>query len=194
MNTLNNYFDIIAIAQQEIPLVQLTSCAMQEIHRNLSQAYGEIGIAFPKYQEKLGLGPIIRFFGEYDELDYLKNSLSSGKIKDYFIITEIKQTPIHHKIVRYQRVHHKGASKIRRTEKRLREKGTWHNNILDKLEQKIQKQKYYPHITLESSSTGQKFLLAIKKIPCKEHKQGKFNSYGLSTPDDMATVPEFDSF
>lgn len=185
---LTHYIELQAVPQQEITLSAQLAHALQQIHRLLPAQGGQIGIGFPRYQRTVGLGGIVRLFGDENRLNYLQPQLGE-MLSDYFIVSATQTIPAANQAVRYQRIQHKGASAIRRAEKRLTAQNNWTAEIAQKMQAKQQAVKRYPHVFLKSYTTGQnRFLLEIKEIACPQHQQGEFNSYGLS---QTATVPHF---
>lgn len=187
--SLTHYLSLKAIPQLELPHSSVMAYGLQFLHRILPLVAGQVGLGFPQYQQHLGLGHTIRLFGSQMDLDLLWLQLQTGKLKNYFLIGAIESVPEQHTYVRYQRVQHKGQSALRRAEKRLHARGEWTADIGEKMVQKQQTVKRYPHVFLKSYSTQQpKFLLEIRQIKCEKAQSGEFNGYGLSR---TATVPHF---
>lgn len=187
MTKLTHYIELRAIPQAEIPHHQVMAYAMQYLHRIFPQYQGDIGIAFPQYDEKRGLGHIIRLFSQSSILELVEMQLN--EIGQYFLMMPITPTPEKTQAVCYQRIQHKSASALRRAECRLKQQGKWNETIMQIMQMKQQQQKRYPHVFLKSYTTQQdKFILEIKQLICKQHQFGKFNSYGLSS---TATIPHF---
>lgn len=189
---LSHYLEIKAIPQEEIQQSTIISLAMQNLHSLLKEFDGRIGICFPEYRKQImTLGGRIRCFGCLELLERLKHNLYTKELNNYVLISEVN--PIPTKIMSYSvysRVQNKGSSDLRRAEKRMKNDGKSEDDIERILNFKIKNQKpiSLPHVHLNSSSTGQDFLLMINKQKKKEKTEGVFNSYGLSK---TATVPDF---
>ena len=190
MSQLTHYIELKAIPQIEIPHSAIMAIALQNLHRILPLAEGQIGLGFPQYHREQGLGHLIRLFGTEENLKSLQPKLFGlDELSNYFLIEPMTEVPKTTKPVRYQRVQHKGASAIRRSEKRLKERGLWSEEIAQRMAVQQQQIKRYPHVFLRSYTTGQKkFLLEIQQVVCNQHQAGEFNGYGLSK---TATVPHF---
>lgn len=191
---LTHYFELRTIPQIELTDVDVMNHLMQTVHQTLANYDGKVGISFPAYGKKYSspLGGIIRFFADSATLDALEQDLKfSSTINDYAIIMPKTAIPEHVKgYLCVSRVRQKGASALRRAERRLTEQGKWskqiRDNMLNKWGSKTLAQ--YPHCHLTSSSTGQSFILWINQRTCSSSQLGLFNSYGLS---QQATVPDF---
>lgn len=189
---LDHYFEIKAIPQEELQQSTVISLAMQDLHSLLSRFDGKIGLSFPDYNKQiLNIGGRIRCFSSSNNLESLRLNLLGKELVNYTLISDI--SPIPKKITAYYvygRVQNKGASDLRRAQKRMKNSGKNDEEINKILNLKTTKQKSIslPHVHIKSSSTGQDFLLMIKKEQKKEKSEGIFNNYGLSK---TATVPDF---
>ena len=189
---LTHYFEIKAIPHEELPQSAITSLAMQDLHLALKEFQGQIGLGFPCYQKQtINIGGSIRCFASQELLESLKLKLLDKNISDYVIYSDIHPLPQSIKgHVNYSRVQNKGSSDLKRTQKRMKQRGSSDEDIVRVLNLKAQRQKAIslPHVHMKSSSTGQQFLLMIKENQVKAKVDGAFNSYGLS---NTATVPYF---
>lgn len=163
----------------------------QTLHRFLPVYQGRIGISFPAYGQSRTLGGIVRLHGNETDIKHLTYQLQNSSLKDYALIDEATPVPSE-KIyghARFIRQHQKGNSDLRRAQKRLTKQGLNPTEIEQRLINKANKigPINLPHIYLNSTSTQQRYLLAIKKQIVKE-QEGKFNNYGLSLG---ASVPLF---
>lgn len=190
---LTHYFELHAIPQVEITDTEVMNQLMQSLHQLLPQYQGQIALSFPRYIQKQykTLGNVIRLFGDEKQLLALKKQLSNqSTINDYAIIAEMQPIPetITH-YLRVSRVRQKGQSALRRAEKRLTAQGKWSNDVQQRMIEKWGSVELkYPHCHLNSSSTGQRFILWVKQEQCDIPQSGNFNNYGMS---QVATVPDF---
>lgn len=191
MSELSHYFDIKAIPQADITQSEVISHIMQLLHQILPQFNGKIGLGFPAYGQQKTLGGIIRVFGSEKDISVIHQELlQSNSMKDYALIGPISSIPERvNGYAYFKRLHQKGASQIRRSQKRLTEQGKWSDDIADNMLVKHMKQKNLPHVHLKSSSTGQNWILQIQQqLSNHPSSEGEFNSFGLSK---QLTVPLF---
>ncbi|EFM97156.1 type I-F CRISPR-associated endoribonuclease Cas6/Csy4 [Actinobacillus pleuropneumoniae] len=189
MSELTHYIELKAIPQVDILQTDVIAHGLQILHKFLPLYQGEIGLSFPAYGLGRTLGGIIRVFGNEQHCAQIKVQLTAEGLQDYALITSV--TPIPEEIAehrRYQRVHRKGQSAIRRTEKFLVQQGKWTEEIRQEMLIHQQNQKVFPYVKLKSGSTKQHFVLAIRQLRLAEPSFGLFNTYGLSK---IATVPHF---
>ncbi|WP_427834457.1 type I-F CRISPR-associated endoribonuclease Cas6/Csy4 [Actinobacillus pleuropneumoniae] len=185
------YFFVLLVLYTQVDILQTDVIAhgLQILHKFLPLYQGEIGLSFPAYGLGRTLGGIIRVFGNEQHCTQIKTQLIGEGLQDYVLITSV--TPVPEEIVeyhRYQRVHRKGQSAIRRTEQFLVQQGKWTEEIRQEMLIHQQNQKVFPHVKLKSGSTKQHFVLAIRQLRLAEPSFGLFNTYGLSK---IATVPHF---
>lgn len=189
---MTHYLELIAIPHEELLTSDITSLMVQNIHQSLVHLDGRVGLGFPDYNAAtMRIGGRVRCFGPSDELMQLKHQLDETQLPDYAVISEVKSIPVDIKnYYIFSRVQTKGQSDLRRAQKRLQKNGKSEDEIAHILAVKKQKIKpiLLPHVRLKSSSTGQSFLLVIKKAKKDKPVKGVFNSYGLS---QAATVPDF---
>lgn len=186
-----HYFELRAIPQIEITEVQVINQVMQKLHHVLVNFQGNIGISFPCYNVRRTLGGIIRIFGTETQLQEFKSALQQqAAIADYVLILPIIAIPADVKgYLRLNRVNPKGQSALRRAEKRLTAQGKWSSDVQQKMIEKWGSINLtYPHLHIDSQSTGQRFIMWLKQESVAEPVEGTFNSYGLSK---IATVPDF---
>ncbi|WP_419852371.1 type I-F CRISPR-associated endoribonuclease Cas6/Csy4 [Actinobacillus pleuropneumoniae] len=189
MSELTHYIELKAIPQVDILQTDVIAHGLQILHKFLPLYQGQIGLSFPAYGLGRTLGGIIRVFGNEQHCTQIQTQLIGEGLQDYVLITSV--TPVPEEIVeyhRYQRVHRKGQSAIRRTEKFLTQQGKWTEDVRKEMLIHQQNQKTFPHVKLKSSSTKQHFVLAIRQFRLAEPASGLFNAYGLS---QVATVPHF---
>ncbi|MBV4397107.1 type I-F CRISPR-associated endoribonuclease Cas6/Csy4 [Advenella alkanexedens] len=191
MSELSHYFDVKAIPQADITQSQVISHIMQLLHQLLPKFNGKIGLSFPAYGQQKTLGGIIRLLGGEKDISAInQEALLLNSMKDYALIGAVIPIPeTVNSYAYFSRLHHKGASHIRRSQKRLTERGEWSDEIAENMLAKYMKQKNYPHVHLKSSTTGQNWILQIKRQQTNlPSNKGMFNSFGLST---QLTVPLF---
>lgn len=98
---------------------------MQILHQFLPHFEGRVGVAFPAYGLGRTLGGIVRLFANQEDCNQLHQQLLRFGLSDYALISEVSKTPLSTECRSYSRVHRKGQSAIRRTEKRLKSQGRW---------------------------------------------------------------------
>lgn len=189
MNKLDHYIELKAIPQMEMLQTDVIAHALQILHKFLPLYQGNVGIAFPAYGLGRSLGGIIRLFAEEQTAKQLHQQIVQSGLQDYLLVSIVQAVPeevLSHRC--YRRVHRKGQSAIRRTEKYLAAQGKWNEEIRQNMQLHQQTQPVFPHVKLKSASTGQQFVLAIQQHISTFPKEGNFNAYGLSA---TATLPHF---
>ena len=189
---MDRYFDIKAISNPEIIQSAVMAHLMQQLHKLLPQYGGRIGLDFPGYRKKLGLGAVIRVLAVEQDIQALKHQLTNAhKVTEYALITSVGHIPesVTH-FAQYTRVHAKGNSYINRLKKRHQARGTWTVELEAAIRIKASVRLDFPYINLRSESTGQNLILFINRARVTKPVAGLFNGYGLSSPD-FATVPLF---
>lgn len=188
---LSHYCDIRAIPQADMFQSEVVSLIIQGLHRELPAFAGGIGLAFPGYGQNRTLGGIVRVFGPFGDLGRLRGALGASELIDYALLGAITAIPSTVKgYICFARKHIKGASDMRRTEKRLTAQGMPAAEIVRRLHDKARKspRTCCPHVHLKSHSTGQKMVLCVARHVKRKAQIGRFSSYGLS---HTATVPDF---
>ncbi|MGC7560296.1 type I-F CRISPR-associated endoribonuclease Cas6/Csy4 [Pasteurella sp. PK-2025] len=183
-----HYIELKAIPQMDMLQSEVISHCMQILHQFLPHFEGRVGVAFPAYGLGRTLGGIIRIFAHQQDCTQLQQQLLQSGLQDYALISEVNQTPSYTEHRCYSRVHRKGQSAIRRTEKRLKSQGRWDEAIRTEMQQRQQQVAFLPHCHLKSASTGQRFILAVQEKRLSQPCLGLFNAYGLS---HTASVPHF---
>lgn len=184
----SHYIELKAIPQMDMLQSEVVGHCMQLLHKFLPHFNGRIGVAFPAYGLGRTLGGILRIFGSEDDCQQLYQHLLQAGLQDYALISGVNETPFVTEYRCYSRVHRKGQSAIRRTEKFLKRINKWHEGVRDEMIQHQQNTPYFPHVHLKSASTNQRFILAVKVNKTVTPYIAPFNSYGLS---NTATVPHF---
>jgi len=192
---MDSYFDIKALPNAEILQSAVVAHLMQQLHRVLPQYEGRLGLSFPAYGQQRTLGGIIRLLGAKEDVTSVFQQLSdSTAVSDYGLITVVNTVPTSVvKFACFTRTHAKGKSRFERLKKRHMKKGTWTDELATAAWGRICQPLHLPHISLHSSSTGERFLLFVKRDFITQSVEGLFNSYGLSTgnSENKATVPWF---
>ncbi len=189
--TVDNYIDIKAMPNPEIIQSAVVAHLMQALHGLLPVYKGKIGLDFPMYGQRRTLGSIIRVLGNKADIQNLYQRIRTCAVfSDYAFTTEISKIPGQvSKYAKYQRYHAKGSSRFNRLKKRHEARGTWTEELAKEASSKFSTQTKLPHISMQSTSTGQNFILFVKQRIYSEPHQGEFNAYGLSLGN--ATVPKF---
>jgi len=189
---MDHYFDIRAIPNPEIRQSAVMAHLMQQLHRLLPQYRRRIGLDFPGYRKKQGLGAVIRVFGIAQDIQAIRQQVANANdITEYSLITSTEEIPnTVEQFARYTRVHAKGNSYFNRLKRRHQTRGTWTAELELQIRSKANLRLSFPHINLRSDSTGQNFILFINRTRVAKPVAGLFNGYGLSG-SDISTVPVF---
>lgn len=189
---MDSYFDIKALPNPEIPPLTVVAHLMQQLHQILPKYAGEIGLDFPGYRKKQGLGAVIRLLGTHEAIKRINEKVTNTPdIAGYGMITPLEQVPSSvSKFARFSRVHMKGNSRLTRLKNRHLARGTWTDELAMAAQGKFNEVIDLPYVNLLSGSTGQHFNLFISRVTVKHPIDGAFNGYGLSI-DNLATVPQF---
>jgi CRISPR-associated endonuclease Csy4 len=188
---MDNYFDMKALPNPEIIQSAVLAHLMQQLHKLLPAFEGRIGLAFPAYGQQRTLGGIIRVLGERKDIERLYDQLQGmADVTDYALLTSIEPTPVSiTQYARYTRVHAKGNSRLQRLKRRHQAAGTWTDELATAIASKYSQPLHLPHVSLNSASSGQAFILFVRRNVVQEQGGGAFNAYGLSLGD--AAVPVF---
>lgn len=188
---MDSYFEIRAIPDPELLQSAVVAQLMQDLHKLLPAFDGRVGVSFPGYGQARTLGGIIRLHGSLHDLERLNFEVRNDPgMRSYGLIFDVSSVPENVKgFARFQRLHVKGGSHLRRLQQRHRSRGTWTKELEESISQKYEAQISCPHVSLKSASTGQpRFLLFIERYGSENSVDGEFNAYGLSR---TATVPLF---
>lgn len=188
---MDSYFDIKALPNPEIIQSAVLAHLMQQLHKQLPVFNGRIGFAFPAYGQQRTLGGIIRVLGDREDIEKLCDQLQRmADVSDYAMLTPVEPTPMHiTQYARYTRVHAKGNSRLQRLKRRHQAAGTWSDELAAAIASKYSQPLHLPHVQLNSISSGQAFILFVRRNVAQEQARGGFNAYGLSLGE--ATVPIF---
>ncbi len=188
---MDSYFDIKALPNPEIIQSAVVAHLMQQLHKLLPAFDGRIGLAFPAYGQQRTLGGIIRVLGECKDVERLYQQLQGmADVSDYALLTPIEPTPVNiTQYARYTRAHAKGNSRLQRLKRRHQAACTWTDELATAIASKYSQPLHLPHVSLNSVSSGQAFILFVRRQVVQEQKRGAFNSYGLSLGN--VAVPAF---
>lgn len=191
--SLAYYIEIRLHPCEEIPLSFLLTKTFSILHTAMSRSSTDgrcpIGVSFPHFDEKaLQVGDVIRLFAEdCATLEHMQLPMALAHYADYLTLNEIRSVPRTTKYATYSKVHAKlSNSQIRRYARR---KGISEAEAFAIYH--APKQKHTPYIRLHSHSTGQDYMLLLRKTMQPEEKEGTFTTLGLS-PE--TTVPAFPTY
>lgn len=184
---MDYYIDLQLQADEEIPIYFIRNKLFTKLHKALHDLkQSEIGVSFPRYQEKLG--DVIRIHGSENHLQTLQQTNWIGGLSGYCSISEILSVPeqvsAYRVISRVQQ--NMSNSKLKRLLKR---------SSITEEEAKQYRAKMFtkgldnPYIELVSGSNGHRHRRYIEfgelvGTPVA----GEFDQFGLSK---TATVPVF---
>jgi CRISPR-associated endoribonuclease Cas6/Csy4 subtype I-F len=165
-----------------------------------NNAARNIGLSFPEYDDGR-LGEILRFFADEQTLISVKQNEGLSVLQDCRIIevSGIKKTPENYQSVCFyrnrlnERLSSKNQSKrYKALKQHIEKKGLVFNNEdkpqrLERLQQQVNGNAQY--IRFQSGSNSFNYSLSINKSANGERREGTYNSYGLSSKDNGATVP-----
>lgn len=194
MHSLTHYFEVKAVPQAEMTQNTVMSHLFKTVHPFLPQFKGEIGVSFPGYGQHRTVGGILRLFGNEAAISKLNRLLyQEGNIRDYALLSLTQTIPQaipqeRREYATFSRVRFKGASDVRRAERRLKAQGQWTKEVEERLLEKWGGLTKLPYLEMKSLSNKHTFSLWIERKRQKEEVLGTFNSYGLSK---TTTVPIF---
>lgn len=207
---MNYYQEITLIDQMDVNQYHVYSGIYQDIHKRLHfDENGEpknIGVSFPKYQYNAAhnkglLGNKMRLFAQTkEELETLDLVSVLEEYADYSHITSIKE--VGDKATHYEVYHRSRVKSVAKRARRLQEHflkkfgQAWidkefggYKGVLEHCEKNTHHEKM-PFIQLKSVSNGQYyFVLFQRQILAKPTTAFSFNSFGLSSKDDLSAVP-----
>lgn len=192
---MDHYLDIRLLPDADFAAPVLLNALYAKLHRVLStQQRRDIGVSFPGYmlanqpgadKAAPSLGLTLRLHGNAAALTSLLASRWLSGFADHAMMGDILPVPANARTIRVQRRQAK-SNPARERERLMRRTGMdaaeARQRIPDSTAQRLQ----LPFITLNSASTGQRFLLFIKQQEVAQPASGDFNSYGLS---NSATLP-----
>lgn len=191
--SLQYYIEIRLHPSEEIPLSFLLTKTFSILHTAMSRVSTDgkcpVGVSFPRFDEKaLQVGDIIRLFAkDRATLEHMQLPTALARYADYLTLKDIRPVPHTTQHATYSKVHAKlSNSQIRRYARR---KGISEAEAFAIYH--APKQKHTPYIRLHSHSTGQDYMLLLRKTTRTEEKEGTFTTLGLS-PE--TTVPAFPTY
>ncbi|WP_062790884.1 type I-F CRISPR-associated endoribonuclease Cas6/Csy4 [Aquitalea pelogenes] len=194
---MDHYLDIRLLPDADFNATVLLAALYAKLHRVLSkQQRRDIGVSFPGYstgkqQDKdpapPSLGATLRLHGSAASLDSLMASHWASGFADYALIGNIRPVPATTQVIRVQRRQAK-SNPARERARLMRRKNMDSTEAYRLIPDSKARRLSLPYITLDSSSTGQRFLLFIDQHAVTQAVSGEFNSYGLS---NSATLPSW---
>lgn len=194
---MDHYLDIRLLPDADFTAPVLLNALYAKLHRVLSaQQRCDIGVSFPGYSTGSqqddkhtppGLGQTLRLHGSAAALDSLMASHWASGFADYALIGNIRPVPATTQAIRVQRRQAKSnpaRERARLMRRRNMDAAEAYRRIPDSKARRLS----LPFLTLDSSSTGQRFLLFIHQHAATQPASGTFNSYGLSS---SATLPSW---
>ena len=186
---MDYYLEIQLQPDPDFVPAMLMNALFSKLHRALVESPKlAVAVSFPEYSlSPLGLGSCLRLHGNQQDLDSLQSTAWLTGMSDHVTYKKLQAVPsdAKHIVVRRVQVKSNVGRLVRRYAK--------HKNISEEEArshyQKAEPKKLrLPFITLNSRSSGQRFLLFIKQSQQKISSRGEFNRYGLS---QTATIPWF---
>lgn len=194
---MDHYLDIRLLPDADFNATVLLAALYAKLHRVLSaQQSRDIGVSFPGYtvgsqQDKnhtpASLGATLRLHGSAAVLDRLMASRWLSGFADHAMTGDIRPVPATARAIRVQRRQAK-SNPARERARLIRRQGVGQAEALRRIPDSKARRLQLPFITLDSSSTGQRFLLFIDQHTVAQPVTGEFNSYGLSS---NATLPSW---
>lgn len=193
---MDHYFDIRLLPDADFTAPVLLNALYTKLHRVLVlQQETGIGVSFPLYQaasenaegQKLHahFGLTLRLHGDKETLTRLMDTRWLRGFVDYTMTGNILPVPKDAHLIRVIRRQTKGRADKERA-RLMRRKGLSESEAAQLISNRPAPKLNWPFITLDSVSTGQRFLLFIEQTAAAQHAQGTFNAYGLS---QTATLP-----
>ncbi|PIE47845.1 MAG: type I-F CRISPR-associated endoribonuclease Cas6/Csy4 [Gammaproteobacteria bacterium] len=170
--------------------------ALAELHNQ--HGIGTVGVSFPdyKYEEKdnkefATLGNKLRIFAtSKNDLQILNIQKWLERLSDYIHIKSVQEVPPKHGWLVASRYRYKSLEN--QAKQFAKHRGISLEESLQHCKQyKKAGRKGYPFINLKSLDNGQNFKLAIKQVEVESVGSGEFNTYGLNTNSQQATVPHW---
>lgn len=185
------YIEITVLSTFDVSDCFLIKKLYNRIHICLSEcsAYNvNLGLSFPGFKARHGIGNKIRVFGSKNELSRFLSILDLNNLDEYIDISKIRQVPegvnsfaIFSRVCRTSQ-----QKKAKKYSLRYNSEYSVELQRIKKIYDKRLKESAY--VPLKSNSNGRNFSLFIRKIIVEDSKDGKFSTYGLS---NTATVPLF---
>lgn len=193
---MNHYLDIRLLPDADFAAPVLLNALYAKLHRVLAaQQHTGIGISFPGYDAapegeggqrlRPTLGLTLRLHGSPAALDGLLAGRWLSGFADHAMTGDIRPVPAGAGRIRVIRRQAK-SNPAKERERLMRRKGVSAAEAQRLIPDSKAKRLDLPFITLDSGSTGQRFLLFIEQQSAAQAVSGEFNTYGLS---QTATLP-----
>jgi len=189
---MDYYLDIRLLPDADFASPVLMNALYAKLHRMLTS---DIGISFPGYdmapRREDGktlpptLGLTLRLHGKVAALDHLMARRWLSGFTDHAMVGNIQPVPTHTSYVAVRRRQVK-SNPARERDRLMRRKSVTLEEAMQLIPDSTAKRLTLPFLTVDSTSTGQRFLLFIDQQPAAGQVVGGFNAYGLSHD---ATLP-----
>lgn len=185
---MDHYLDIRLLPDPEFSAPMLMNALFAKLHRALAaDASIDIAISFPDATAS-HLGRVMRLHGSVARLTAHMTKTWLGGMRDHLEITRVEPVPPMAVPYQVRRVQVKSnAARLRRRYLK-RHPTTDSSSVVELIPDRVERLLALPHLRINSTSSGQQFLLFIQQTQASETRTGEFNSYGLSI---TATVPWF---
>lgn len=185
---MDHYLDIRLLPDPEFSAPMLMNALFAKLHRALAaDASIDIAISFPGATVS-HLGCVMRLHGSATRLTAHMAQSWLGGMRDHLEITAVAPIPATATPYLVRRVQAKSSAERLRRRYLKRHPETDSSSIVELIPDGVERQLTLPYLRINSSSSGQQFLLFIQQTLASEALEGDFNSYGLSS---AATVPWF---
>lgn len=185
---MDHYLDIRLLPDPEFPAPMLLNALFAKLHRALvAEGSTDIAISFPDATAS-HLGRVMRLHGSATRLTEHMAQTWLGGMRDHLEITAVTPVPSTATSYLVRRVQAKSSAERLRRRYLKRHPETEASTVVELIPDRVERQLTLPHLRINSSSSGQQFLLFIQQTQASEAQAGEFNSYGLSS---VATVPWF---
>lgn len=195
---MDHYLDIRLLPDADFAPPVLMNALYAKLHRVLcTQQRSDIGVSFPGYTLAEGcsggktsspsLGLTLRLHGTAASLDHLMAQRWLMGFTDHAITGNILPVPADAGHIRVLRRQVK-SNPARERDRLMRRMNITQEEALRRIPDSLAKRLDLPFLTVDSSSTGQRFRLFIQQQTAIEIVEGYFNAYGLSA---SATLPQW---
>lgn len=186
---MDYYLDLTVLPDPEFRETTLLGALVSKLHRRLvALEADDIGISLPDHEKAPPLGRRLRVHGTQTRLATLMQEEWLGGMRGQLEIALLCAVPadVLHRGVR-RRQFKTNAERLRR--RRMRRHGETYEEAQSRIPDSVVRKVKTPFLTVNSSSSGQRFSLFIEHEPVQiEPQRGVFNTYGLSRE---ATIPWF---
>ena len=187
---LTHYIDIHLRIDPDFAASQLLAALYAKVHRALVRlGSDDLAICFPGYSDKpLGLGRTLRVLGNSTRLAQLMALNWMSGMADHVRVELVTPVPVdaaNRRLIRVQAKSNPDRLRRRLMKRHNVSAAQAQEQVPDSAAEKLR----LPFLSLQSSSSGQKFLLFLRlEEPVASPGSGTFNAYGLSA---TATIPWF---